>query len=61
MEKAAQYANQDPEGYLEWLKAAKPGAECAPLLTACGKDVLMIVVWFGGKYILLKYNAGGSY
>jgi hypothetical protein len=51
----------DPEEYLKWLNAAKPGAECAPLLAACGKDVLMVAVWAGGRYLLLKYYAGGSY
>src|SRR5207244_3634802 len=28
--------------------------------TACGKDVLMVGVWVGARYLLLKYYAGGT-
>lgn len=41
--------------WAEWLRAAKPGAECAELWAACGKEAALTAQWVVGGYIV-KYG-----
>jgi hypothetical protein len=47
----------DPEAYLKWLNAAKPGSECVPLAKDCGVNVIQLGVWLGARFLILRYNA----
>ena len=41
--------------WAEWLRAAKPGVECAELWAACGKEAALTAQWVVGGYIV-KYG-----
>ena len=47
----------DPEDYLSWLNAAKPGSECAELARGCGVSVIKLVCWVGARFLVLRYEA----
>ncbi len=51
----------EPDRYFAWVAAAKPGSECMSICADCGLNVLEVVVWVGGRYLVLKYYAGGHY
>jgi RHS repeat-associated protein len=46
----------EPDAYLEWLKAAKPGSECAELAKGCGVNVIKLAAWVGARFLILRYD-----
>ena len=53
-QRAAQ--GMEPEDYLEWLKAAKPGSECTELAKGCGVSVIKLTCWVGARFLVLRYE-----
>ena len=55
MDQAATAFSNNPLGFQQWLQAAQPGAECAPLCADCLHEVIL-----GGKWVIggvvLKYS-----
>ena len=47
----------EPEDYLRWLNAAKPGSECTELAKGCGVSVIKLTCWVGARFLVLRYKA----
>jgi len=47
---------------VKWANAAKPGQECLDPCARCGENFTELIIFGGmGRYLVLKYNAGGHY